>query len=59
MIIKADPYETIADQQSAEGTGSHVRKALLLSDTDVRFPTTEEDEPLYRLLCNEYPEVRE
>lgn len=24
-----------------------------------RFPTIEEDEPTYRLLCNEYPEARE
>ena len=24
-----------------------------------RFPTIEEDEPPYRLLCNEYPEVKE
>ena len=24
-----------------------------------RFPTIEEDEPPYRLLCNEYPEVQE
>jgi D-lyxose ketol-isomerase len=24
-----------------------------------RFPTIEEDEPPYRLLCSEYPEARE
>jgi D-lyxose ketol-isomerase len=28
-------------------------------DAQGRFPTIEEDEPAYRLLCNEYPPARD